>query len=62
MPVQNLTYREIVNDFEQACNQHLSIKSFDSGTLDYLDSSAVNRLYPFVFLVFRCSQISNEDS
>jgi len=50
MPVQNLTYREIINDFNEACNQHLSIQSFDSGTLDYLDSSAVNRLYPFVFI------------
>lgn len=50
MPLQNITYREIINDFQTACDQHLSISSFDSGTLDYLDASAVNRLYPYVFL------------
>lgn len=50
MPLQNITYREIINDFQTACDEHLSISSFDSGTLDYLDASAVNRLYPYVFL------------
>ena len=50
MPVQNIQYREIVEDFQQACDEHLSISSFDSGTLDYLDASAVNRIYPFVYL------------
>jgi hypothetical protein len=50
MPLQNIQYREIINDFQTACNEHLSISSFDSGTLDYLDASAVNRIYPYVFL------------
>jgi hypothetical protein len=45
----NLTYYSIVKDFEAACNAHVQIQSFDSGTLDYLDASAVNRLYPFLF-------------
>ena len=47
---QNLTYRQIVDAFEQAANAHLQIASFDSGTIDFLDASAQNRLYPFVFM------------
>jgi len=47
---QNLTYRQIVEQFQAACDAHLQIASFDSGTIDYLDASAVNRLYPYVFL------------
>ena len=50
MALQNIQYRDIINDFQTACNEHLSISSFDSGTLDYLDASAVNRIYPFVYL------------
>jgi hypothetical protein len=46
----NLTYREIVDEFDAACTAHLQIASFDSGTIDFLDASAVNRLYPFIFL------------
>lgn len=47
---ENLTYRTIVEAFEQACNDHVQIASFDSGTIDFLDASAQNRLYPYVFL------------
>ena len=47
---QNLTYAQIITAFEQACDAHLQIASFDSGTLDFLDASAQNRLYPFVFM------------
>jgi len=47
---QNVTYAQIVNAFQQACDAHLQIASFDSGTIDYLDASAQNRRYPFVFL------------
>ena len=47
---KNITYEQIVNQFALACNEHLQIASFDSGTIDYLDASAVNRLYPFVYL------------
>lgn len=50
MALVNLTYQEIVNQFQAACNAHLQIASFDSGTLDYLDASAVNRLFPFVYM------------
>ena len=46
----NLTYVDIINQFATACSQHVQIASFDSGTIDYLDASAVNRLYPFVFM------------
>lgn len=46
----NLTYRQVVEAFEQACNAHLQIASFDSGTLDFLDASAQDRLYPFVYM------------
>ena len=47
---KNITYEQIVNQFALACSEHLQIASFDSGTIDYLDASAVNRLYPFVYL------------
>ena len=47
---QNVTYAEIITAFQQACDAHLQIASFDSGTIDFLDASAQNRLYPFVFL------------
>lgn len=47
---QNLTYRQIVEEFQAACDAHIQIASFDSGTIDYLDASAVNRLYPYIFL------------
>lgn len=46
----NITYQTVINDFQSACDAHLQIASFDSGTLDYLDASAVNRLYPFVYM------------
>jgi len=46
----NLTYVDIINAFATACSNHVQIASFDSGTIDYLDASAVNRLYPFVFM------------
>lgn len=47
---QNVTYLQIVNAFQEACNAHLQIASFDSGTIDYLDASSQNRRYPYVFL------------
>jgi len=46
----NLTYTDIINAFATACSNHLQIASFDSGTIDYLDASAVNRLFPFVYM------------
>ena len=47
---QNLTYRNIIDEFQAACTAHLQIASFESGTIDFLDASAVNRLYPYIFL------------
>ncbi len=46
----NITYQTVINDFQEACEKHYQIASFDNGTLDYLDASAVNRLYPFVYM------------
>jgi len=50
MAAVNLTYTDIINAFATACSNHLQIASFDSGTIDYLDASAVNRLYPFIYM------------
>jgi len=50
MAQENLTYQTIINDFQSACTAHYQIASFDCGTLDYLDASAVNRLFPFVYM------------
>jgi len=50
MVTVNKSYEEIINDFITACSLHLGIKSFDTGTIDFLDASAANREYPYVFL------------
>ena len=50
MTTNNLTYRQIVNEFQTACDQHLMIAKFESGTIDYLDATAVDKLYPYIFL------------
>jgi hypothetical protein len=47
---RNVPYSEIIDLFQSRCDAHLAIASFDSGTIDYLDASAVNRKYPFIFL------------
>ena len=44
------TYKQVVEVFETAANNHLAIKSFASGPIDYLDSNSQNIRYPFVFL------------
>lgn len=49
MPV-NKTYEDVVKYFETACTTNLAVASFATGPIDYLDSSIVNRTYPFVFL------------
>jgi hypothetical protein len=49
-PHLNKSYREIVEDFQTACQQHLGIATFDHGPLDYLDANAVNKEYPYVYL------------
>ena len=46
----NIPYFDIVKQFEHACNIHLGIASFATGTIDYLDASAVNKQWPLVYL------------
>lgn len=43
-------YKDIVQKFQDACTAHVYVKSFAHGTLDYLDSSSQNVVYPYVFL------------
>jgi hypothetical protein len=47
---RNVPYSEIIDLFQSRCDAHLAIASFDTGTIDYLDSSAVNRKFPYIFL------------
>ena len=47
---RNVKYSEIIDLFQTRCDQHLAIASFNSGTIDFLDSAAVNQKYPFIFL------------
>lgn len=46
----NLTYRDVVNAWQEAANAHLQIASFDTGTIDFLDASSEDRRFPFVFM------------
>lgn len=47
---RNVPYSEIIELFQSRCDAHLAIASFDSGTLNNLDASAVNRKYPYIYL------------
>ena len=44
------TYKQIVELFQDAANSHLAVKSFAEGSIDYLDSSSQNIVYPYIFL------------
>ena len=44
------TYKEIVTEFSSSCAEHLAIKSFAEGAIDYLDASSQNIKYPYIFL------------
>lgn len=44
------TYKDIVEIFETAANEHEYVESFAHGSLDFLDSSSQNVKYPYVFL------------
>ena len=46
----NLTYSTIIQEFITAANASVSIQTFDTGTIDYLDANAVNKNYPYVYL------------
>lgn len=43
-------FNEVVGLFETACNSHLAINTFKFGTIDKLDSSLQNVVYPYIFL------------
>lgn len=47
---RNIQYSEIIGQFRTACSASLSVATFETGTIDFLDSSAVNRDYPYIFL------------
>ena len=44
------TYKQIVEYFQQACDEHIAIQSFAEGAIDYLDANSQNIKYPLVFL------------
>ena len=44
------TYKDIVGYFETAANEHLAVKHFAEGAIDYLDANSQNIKYPFIFL------------
>jgi len=48
--VQNIAYSEIIDLFIQACDENLSVSTFDTGTIDFLDANAVNKNYPYIYL------------
>ena len=49
-PNNNLTYRNIIEEFETACSESLAVATFDTGTIDFLDANAVNKNYPYIYL------------
>tara|TARA_R110002167_G_scaffold2151_5_gene10708 strand:+ start:1439 stop:2800 length:1362 start_codon:yes stop_codon:yes gene_type:complete len=46
----NISYSDIVELFTSASNDNLSVATFDSGTIDFLDANAVNKNYPYIYL------------
>ena len=44
------SFSEVVGLFGDACNKHLAINTFAYGTIDKLDSTIQNVIYPYVFL------------
>lgn len=44
------SFNEVVGMFEDACNSHLAINTFAFGTLDKLDATSQNVIYPYIFL------------
>ena len=45
-----VSYKQVVDNFEAACNAHDYVASFAHGSIDYLDASSQNIKYPYVFL------------
>jgi len=48
--VNNISYSEVIDLFTSASTANVDVASFETGTLDYLDSSAVEKTYPYVYL------------
>lgn len=46
----NIPYLDIINQFKSACSASVSIATFDTGTIDFLDANAVNKNYPYIYL------------
>lgn len=46
----NISYSEVIELFTSASNENLSISTFDTGTIDFLDANAVNKTYPYIYL------------
>ena len=44
------SFDEVVNLFGSACSSHLAINTFAFGTIDKLDSTLQNVVYPYIFL------------
>ena len=47
---RNISYDNIVQQFRNAASASLSVATFDTGTIDFLDANAVNKNYPYVYL------------
>lgn len=45
-----VSYKQVVDNFEAACNAHDYVASFAHGSIDFLDASSQNIKYPYVFL------------
>ena len=46
----NVPYKEVIDMFTSASGQNLSVSTFDTGTIDFLDANAVNKNYPYIYL------------
>lgn len=46
----NISYSDIVELFTSASNDNLSVATFDSGTIDFLDANGQNKNYPYIYL------------
>lgn len=44
------TYSQIVGYFQEAADNHVAVKHFAEGAIDYLDANSQDIRYPFVFL------------
>lgn len=57
-----ISYKKIVDTFQQAADAHEYISTFGHGSLDYLDAKSQNVLYPYLFLRPLTSPGYNEET